>query len=66
MRKSPRSAYVYSDDVGGIVHLPDAMVHDGELPEAIGFLAKHREPPAPVKATRKRTVQKKPAPRKRR
>jgi hypothetical protein len=36
--RRPRSAYVYSDDAEGLVHLPDITVTDHDQPLSVGFL----------------------------
>jgi hypothetical protein len=45
MKRRTRSAYVYSDDVDGIVHLPDLAVPDHDKLR-VGFLSDRHQPNA--------------------
>jgi hypothetical protein len=48
MKQRTRSAYVYSDDAGGIVHLPDLAVPDHDKLN-VGFLSdRHQASPKPL------------------
>jgi hypothetical protein len=56
MRK-PRSGFFYSEDVEGIVHLPDLTVWDSPRMQPVGFLARHVAGPKPARrVTKKKPV----------
>jgi hypothetical protein len=56
MRK-PRSGFFYSEDVEGIIHLPELTVWDSPRMQPIGFTARHAAEPKPArKVTKKKPV----------